>query len=179
MTLLTLVPHPANPGDAIHEIVAAVERRADMLTLTYRAVGRHEEVRWPTALPCGFSDELWKHSCLEAFVGVAGNSGYVELNMASSRRWAAYRFDDYRRGMQRAMAAPTNPFVWTAPDATLTVRWHLPDLAVEEAWLLGLGAVIETLDGAKNYFALSHGPGDPDFHRRDCFTARLPVTGDH
>lgn len=175
MTSLSLIPHPANPSDAISEIMAIAQRRGDgLLSLSYRTRGERERVKWPPPLPSGFSDELWRHSCFEAFVGVAGRPDYIELNMTSSRRWAAYRFDQYRAGMRRAAAQPRAPFRWMAFDTTLLIQWHIPELPNQADWQLGLSAVIETLDGAKNYFALAHATGNPDFHNRDCFIATLP-----
>ncbi|OYY89652.1 MAG: hypothetical protein B7Y45_11015 [Sphingomonas sp. 28-66-16] len=107
-------------------------------------------------------------------MAIDGDPGYFELNMTSSRRWAAYRFDDYRAGMRRAEAVPHSPFIWTGFDTTLLIQWRLPELPQDRAWQVALSAVIETLDGRKNYFALAHPPGNPDFHNRDCFTLRLP-----
>lgn len=170
-----LRPHPSNPGDAIREIVALVRRHDDILSISFRTLGRREEVRWPIALPSGFSDGLWQHSCFEAFVGVAGDAAYVELNMAPSKRWAAYRFDSYRAAMRRADAEPLRPFIWFEFDTTLMARWRVGHLPADATWQLGLSAVIETRDGAKNYFALAHAPGNPDFHNRDCFIATLPA----
>ena len=48
-----------------------------------------------------------------------------------------------------------------------------PDLMEARILHLGLSAVIEAMDGTKSYWALAHAPGPPDFHNRDCFTARL------
>jgi hypothetical protein len=46
----------------------------------------------------------------------------------------------------------------------------------KEGWgSLALSAVIETLDGAKSYWALAHPPGKPDFHHADCFAIELPA----
>jgi hypothetical protein len=44
----------------------------------------------------------------------------------------------------------------------------------EQAWHLGLSAVLEEKDGTKSYWALAHAnPEKPDFHLADCFTAKL------
>lgn len=169
-----LVPHPANPSDAISQIMANAKRRRDMLSLSFRTLGRRDEVRWPDRLPSGFSDGLWQHSCFEGFVAIEGDSSYVELNMTSSRRWAAYRFDDYRAGMRRAEATPHSPFTWMGFDTTLLIQWRIPELPQDRVWQVGLSAVIETVDDTKNYFALAHPPGNPDFHNRDCFTLQVP-----
>ena len=143
--------------------------------MLYRAKGDIDAVRWPVQLPRGFSDDLWRHSCFEAFVAVEDDPGYIELNAAPSRRWAAYRFDGYRTGMRRAAAEIHSWLIWYRFDATLMASYRIPDLPNDDAWRVGLSAVIEMLDGSKNYFALTHTTGNPDFHNRDCFIALLPA----
>lgn len=170
-----LGPHPSNPGAAISEILALVNRRGNRLDMSFRAIGDRAAVRWPMPMPTGFSDGLWQHSCFEAFVSAEGALSYVELNMAPSRQWAAYRFSAYRAGMRRASAALIRPVMWFGGAATLTVCWRMPDLPVDVPWAMNLCAVIETHDGDTNYFALAHAPGRPDFHNRDCFIAALPA----
>src|SRR5262249_9406992 len=42
-------------------------------------------------------DELWRTTCLEAFWGVPGESGYWEINLSPAQeRWNLYWFDRYR-----------------------------------------------------------------------------------
>lgn len=173
MTSLTLVPHPANEDRAITGILAVAGRIPGGVSVAFRAIGNRDAVRWPPVARQAFADGLWRHSCFEAFVMTQGEEGYVELNIAPSKRWAAYRFDDYRAGMRRAVAAPMGRLIWNRASATLMARFTLPDLPHDTAWHLGLSAVIETLGGVRSYFALAHPPGDPDFHNRDCFALRL------
>jgi len=175
--MLHLRPHPANPSDAIGDILAIPSRRHGGLSLGFRVLGKRDAVRWPPVVKQGFADGLWRHTCFEAFVGIADDPGYVELNVAPSKRWAAYRFDDYRQGMRRAGAAPSRLTSWYGPNATLMTDFDIPDLPADRAWRIGLSAVIEMLDGTRNYFALTHPVGNPDFHNRDCFTVRLPAPG--
>lgn len=173
--MLHLRPHPANPNDAVGDILAIPDRRRGGLTLGFCLLGKSDAVRWPRLVKQRFADGLWRHSCFEAFVAVADDPGYIELNIAPSKRWAAYRFNDYRQGMHRAKAAPSRLISWCGPNAALTAHFDLPDLPADRPWHIGLSAVIEMLDGTRNYFALAHAPGPPDFHNRDCFTARLPA----
>lgn len=174
MATFNLLPHAANASPAISRILAIPARRPGGLRLAFRPVGDRDAVRWPPVARQSFADGLWRHTCFEAFVGVPDDPAYVELNIAPSKRWAAYCFDDYRAGMRRAAAAPRRSFVWHRYDATLMADFDLPDLPADRAWQLGLSAVIETLDGARGYFALVHPAGNPDFHNRDCFIATLP-----
>lgn len=176
MTLHSLIPHPANASTAITEILAIARRRGSRVSFAFRPLGDRAQIRWPVPLPMGFSDELWRHSCFEAFIGGVGDPAYVELNMATSRRWAAYRFDGYRAGMRVADAAAERVRWLPAANATLRASFDVPGLPADRDWQLGLSAVIELIDGTRHYFALSHGPGNPDFHDRDCWTAVLPVS---
>jgi hypothetical protein len=49
----------------------------------------------------------------------------------------------------------------------------LSDWPASSDWRLGLSAVIEETNGRKSYWALTHPPGQPDFHHSDCFAAEL------
>lgn len=115
-------------------------------------------------------DELWRHTCFELFIagssGGGSSSGYREFNFAPDRRWAAYTFSGYRKGM----APLPTPAPW------LTVKLDSPGLSAQLAgaalpprpWRIGLSAVIETATGL-SYWALRHPPGPPDFHHPDNF----------
>ena len=169
-----LVPHPDCPSNAVRSIAVAARRDGDRLSLTYRVTGAIGDVLWPVPMTPGFRDELWRHSCFEAFVGDEGTSRYVELNIAPSTEWAAYDFDDHRTGMRRAAGAAVRDVVWRPEEdvAELRATADLPGLA-DVDWDLALTTVIEERDGTKSFWALAHPAGPEDFHDRDCFTARL------
>jgi hypothetical protein len=140
------------------------------LSLRYSAEGALDRVRWPEPGPAARTDELWKHTCFEAFVQPAGQVGYTEINLSPSGRWATYQFDGPRAGMRNAAAVPE--LSWRSPK--LAARVGLTDIAGAD-WRLGLTAVIEAVDGSKSFWALAHPAGPPDFHNADCFIARLPA----
>lgn len=169
-----LRPHPDFPGRAVRSITATATREGDALNLVYRLTGAMDDVLWPVPAEPAFRDELWRHSCCEAFVAPHGAPGYVELNIAPSTEWAAYAFDGARAGMRRAKGVVVFEAAWlAAPEvAELRVRAVLPGL-MDSNWDVALTAVIEERDGTRSYWALAHAPGPPDFHNRDCFTARL------
>ncbi len=77
--------------------VALAREASGLLQLTYRVFGALGRIEIPRTEPALRTDELWKHSCFEAFFG-AGD-GYYEFNLSPSTQWAAYRFDGYRTGM--------------------------------------------------------------------------------
>nr|WP_299904175.1 DOMON-like domain-containing protein [Sphingomonas bacterium] len=169
-----LRPHPDCPSRAVRSIAVTARRDTDMLSLTYRVTGAIDNVLWPASAEPAFTDELWRHSCFEAFVGDEGTPRYVELNIAPSTEWAAYDFDDHRTGMRRASGVAVSGVVWqpAADVAELRATASLPGLAAAN-WDVALTTVIEERDGTKSFWALAHPAGPEDFHNRDCFTARL------
>jgi hypothetical protein len=119
------------------------------------------------------TDELWRHTCVEAFVRPASGEGYQEFNFSPSTQWAAYRFDCYRDGMRPAPLEPQVAVRRTGDGFELSATFDLPD---DGPWRLGLSAVIEAADGSVSYWALAHAAGKPDFHHADCFALELPPT---
>jgi hypothetical protein len=175
---LALYPHPDTPPASALAIEVEVRRRASTLELRYLATGATEEIRLPAPAAGERADELWKHTCFEAFVARADGC-YYEFNFAPSTRWAAYGFSGYREGM--AAASVDAPSIEARADEGLyEVRVslqldRLPGLPADEVWSLALTAVIEDMDGGKSYWALKHPPGRPDFHHRDGFALDLPA----
>ncbi|WP_304169999.1 DOMON-like domain-containing protein [Phenylobacterium aquaticum] len=172
---LALVRHPDSQGQAAAgvEVELTWPTRAT-LALTYVVSGDVSGLLLPPPAPSARTDELWRHTCLEAFVGEVGKPGYYEINLAPSGQWAAYRFSAYREAMRPALevADPGITLVAAADHFTLSGRLSFesaPDLA-PAAWRLALTAVIEQTDGAKSYWALAHPPGRADFHHDAGFT---------
>ena len=120
-------------------------------------------------------DELWRHTCFEAFIRAAPGGSYYEFNFAPSTQWAAYRFDGYRSGMRVAaeIGAPKIEVESTRECYTLRASLELPELPSSSGWRLALSAVIEEANGRKSFWALAHPPGKPDFHHPDCFAGEL------
>ena len=102
--LLRLIPHPDAPPGPLTGIEVEVARSGTRFDLRYIARGRIKELLLPPKAAPTRRDELWKHTCFEAFLG-AGESGYVEVNLSPSNEWAAYRFTTYRAGLTPATAA--------------------------------------------------------------------------
>ena len=163
-----LVPHPAERQPPL-AITVTAHREGDLLLLDYLIGGDVDHLIYPPATGGARRDELWRSTCLEAFVRVSGRRDYLELNFAPSLDWNAYALVDYRAGLREADLAPA----LERDGYRLSACVRLPDDAGVE-WQLGLSAVIEEIDGAKSYWALAHAPGPPDFHNPACFAAMLP-----
>ncbi len=168
-----LKPHPATPCRAIDTLVVDIVRPGpDRLQLRYLLTGRIGEVAWPAPAPPERVDELWRHTCLEAFVRQPEQEAYAEFNFSPSTQWAAYAFDRYRRQGARDLvcAAPRIETLASADRCEMAVALGL---AAPGASRLALAAVIEETSGVISFWALAHPPGAPDFHHHDGFTLEI------
>jgi hypothetical protein len=165
------------PPSTPFRVEAEIVRQGDSVTLAYVVGGDVARLLITAPAPSERANELWRTTCFEAFIRAAGSASYLELNLAPSGRWAAYRFDSCRKGMRHAELA-TPPKIETVRDsdhfelrATLGVDEFPPPGA---QWRVGLTAVIEEAAGAKSYFALAHPSGKPDFHDSRGFALEVP-----
>ena len=172
--LMSLKPHPDDRCDAVTRIDVEVARRESLLELRYLLSGRIEEVRLPPFATPRRGDELWQHSCFEAFIRAPGEAGYVELNFAPSGEWAVYRFARYRGGRSDAEVEPLE--FATSADGRYELHGScLLDLPGQAPWQLNITAIVEETNGCKSYWALAHPPGKADFHHDDGFVLHLPA----
>lgn len=168
---LALTLHPDFASDAVTGVEVEAERLGNALSLRYRVSGDISAVVLaPPALP-ERADELWKHTCFEAFLRSVGEA-YYEFNFSPSTRWATYAFDGYRDGMKNADII--RPEIEIRVDAGLLELAVELELSVDLPWQLALSAVIEEKAGRKSYWALAHPPGKADFHHPDSFVCELP-----
>lgn len=124
--------------------------------------------------------ELWRHTCFEAFLRVAGSAGYCELNFAPSQAWAMYRFSGRREGMAVVTNArpPEVEVRRTAAGLTLEATVFWPDLVGTAKPLrlrIAAAAVLEDDSGSLSYWALRHPSAQPDFHHPDGFILELDL----
>src|SRR3974390_597011 len=97
----TLRLHPDSSCLVVTHIDVEVLRpQADNLTLAYVVTGTIRDLAVPPVAAATRTDELWRHTCFEAFVGSSQSVAYYEFNFAPSTQWAAYRFSDYRTDMR-------------------------------------------------------------------------------
>lgn len=174
---LPLACHPSSRSEEVEGITAHAHRTPDAFILQYRLRGRLDRLAIPGPREPARRDELWRHTCFEAFVRSAGVAGYVELNFAPSGEWAAYRFDAYRAGMRdlELAQAPKLDVRQTHDALDLSARIDgLPEPwgSADTLWL-ALTAVVEANDGAISYWSLTHPAEKADFHHPDGFAAML------
>lgn len=187
-SLVPLVAHPDTPNPTVRR-VAARAGMADPGSLRFQYVLEADpplvRIPPPTA-DAGRTDELWAHTCFEAFVGFAESPRYLELNFSPSGQWAAYGFDSYRQGMV--------PALQVAPRLALRGRAGLLELQAEVALSgsllapgpgpepsggrrlrIALSTVVEDREGRLSYWALRHPRGRPDFHHPESFSLVLEL----
>lgn len=171
--------HPDSLCFATTHIEVDVARpRAGILVLNYLVTGRIDDLRIAPVMPTARADELWRHTCFEAFIRSSRDEGYYEFNFAPSTQWAAYWFSSYRSGMRVAteISAPRIEVQSDAGLYTLQASLDLDrvsSLPHDAVWHLGLSAVLEETSGRKSYWALAHPPGKPDFHHSVCFAHEI------
>lgn len=171
--------HPDSTCEAVTRIDVDIARKsAHALRLRYAVVGKIADVLVPAGTATERKDELWQHTCLEAFIRAPHSAGYVEFNFAPSTLWAAYEFDGYRAGMRNAAIAQVPAIQTTTTHDHLIVEaivslQGLPHLSQSAPLRLALSAVIEEKNGRKSYWAFAHPVGKADFHHGDSFAYEL------
>jgi hypothetical protein len=175
----TLALHPDSRCNAVTRIdVEATRPSPGHLVVRYTISGRIADLRLPHPAASARTDELWRHTCFEAFLRPPSGDAYYEFNFAPSTQWAVYAFSSYRSGMRVANDVGT-PFIEVQRGADFYVlqasldREQLAHHTKDALWRLGLSAVIEEESGAVSYWALQHPPGRADFHHSDCFALEL------
>lgn len=184
LTSLTapLTCHPSTACPAVESVVVQVgwklptgEESNLMLLLAYVLTGDLGQLRLPLPRPPAPADELWRHTCFEAFVATSDDKSYREYNFSPSGEWAVYRFRGYRDRMhgEAGEPAPRIALPTTARGLKLAARIVLPPGLMNRPLRLALSAVLEDRSGGLSYWALRHPPGKPDFHHPDGFTLAL------
>ena len=170
----TLILHPRDVCPAVERIEVEVSRSESRLRLRYLVTGDIAQLSLPPANEPVRANDLWHHTCFEAFIGTESN--YLELNLAPSRAWAAYRFEGEPVAGGRP---PRRDAVIQPPDIRTYEAAGRFELRAEVQIMrregrLGLSAMIEERNGRLSHWALSHPADAPNFHHPDCFVAELP-----
>jgi len=177
MRAISLNHHPSTPCKLIRCFTVRAQKTSNgMLTLDYAVEGDMAGVCIPGPRVPHRADELWQHTCFEAFL--MQERGYYEFNFAPSTEWAIYRFTAYRDGMSIVPQARPPKIALTLDahrlELNATIDLNQLPTELEGANLsLALSAVIEEQGGRLSYWALAHPPGKPDFHHPDGFALTL------
>lgn len=180
-TLLTA--HPSTPCHAVRCLeVRTCIREVDVLSVEYSLEAELSQVRIPAQRGRRRADELWRHTCFEAFLITDDSPGYYELNFSPSGEWAAYRFSAYRTGMAPADGVGIPEISLRTGQDRVQLDVAIAIAAIREATApqsgvklrIAIAAVIEDRNGALSYWAQGHASGKPDFHHPEYFAAEIP-----
>ncbi len=172
-----LKPHPAIPCATVRSLSVEARRdEAGLLHLRYRLEGDVSSLAVPQHDGPARTDNLWHHTCFEAFIATGDSPAYREFNLSPSTRWAAYRFTDFRQGMAN-LDQPAPPVIaFTQKANTLELSASVqPHLPAHEPWRLSITAVVEETSGYKSFWSLHHPGAIPEFHHPGGFVLRLPA----
>jgi hypothetical protein len=170
--------HPTTPPQLVRGVAVQVGwGNGEALALTFALTGDLTRLRIPAPQPSRRADNLWRHTCFEAFLRYKGEPAYCEFNFAPSGEWAAYAFRRYRDGMSLVQDFDPRIVVRrTEERLELDVLIRLDCLSPVRPRTrvqLALSAVVEDEQGALSYWALIHPLGRPDFHHPAAFALEL------
>jgi hypothetical protein len=178
-----LVPFPGLEHPEI-EVSTEIELRYPLLQITYRIQGPDlssillPEIDSRSGSTPLRKDLLWQHTCLEAFLSLPNLNSYWEINLAPPGHWNVYHFAGYRSEQKTESRIQKVKFIRPKGsykdcyEGTVECDFSPIDELEKlrtESLLLGVTSVIETLDGKKSYWALTHRGQKPDFHIRESF----------
>ena len=175
--LQELIAHPAGAAGPVDGItVSAFRPEPLILALDYVLSGDLFRVLVPGPKAPDRADDLWRHTCFEAFIRTGAGPGYHEVNLSPSGEWAVYGFDGYREGRTSPVGVASQSVLRASDDdhLALTAILRLDGLDPAVPWSVGLSAVVEDADGGVSYWALAHPSDKPDFHHSDSFVLTLP-----
>ncbi len=177
--MLHLQPYSETDFTKLFKVEAEVYVTSDdEVILEYFLIGPTRHLHFPPSHEGEDSvrrDELWKTTCLEAFLSFdqATESPYLEVNCSPNGDWNAYAFTGYRQGMRPDGTASVSLShrALEAHEAIFRVKIQSP--ALKHFKQLGVTAVIEFSDGSKAYYALTHPGPQADFHNKAAFIHNL------
>jgi hypothetical protein len=170
-----LACHPQFSLQAIRQIDVVVrEAKNGGFILTFRLEGDISALRIPEVGTPRRTDNLWQHTCFEAFIMAGEGPAYREFNFSPAGAWAVYDFAGYRNG--GTLENEFSPDIEVHKDADrLELVAEIPQglLPHGNTLRMGLSAVVENVDAILSYWALRHPPGKPDFHHTDAFALTI------
>ncbi|WP_413568209.1 DOMON-like domain-containing protein [Bdellovibrio sp. HCB117] len=166
-----LIPFTNTAQTNLFKVAAEIEAIShDTHLLNFEIQGPVERILWPApAVIESRQDELWKTTCLEAFLssGNTATDSYLEINCSPNGNWNAYKFSSYRQGMVPAADVSVRLQERTGETQRVRFQIEIKGFNASEAVFHGLTAVIEFTNGEKSYWSLKHADANPNFHDKE------------
>ncbi|XGC79717.1 DOMON-like domain-containing protein [Bdellovibrio bacteriovorus] len=143
---------------------------SEKIEITFQFSGPLHKIQWPDPLIIeSRQDELWKTTCLEAFLGAGSEpkDSYIEINCSPNGNWNAYSFSSYREGMTPSAHITVRLKEKSIQDQNAVFKIELHSTQAIATACIGLTAVTEFTDGEKAYWALRHPKSTADFHDKN------------
>jgi hypothetical protein len=172
----SLLCHPNTPADFIKAIdICYTLLHEGMLWIRYSVDVPVKQFVICLPAKAERTDDLWHSTCFEAFVAIDGSTEYIEFNFTPSSRWAAYQFEDIRKGRTdlSLLAAPKIHLDSREDYFALEARVQLPDKWRKKDLNIGVAMVVTEISSKTSYWALNHKKAHPDFHDRSCFIIQV------
>lgn len=182
----SLIAHPATLAPAVSRIEARlIQHSQEEIIFAYCLWGDMARLRIPPPNRPEKRDQLWEHTCFEAFVAMAdegAEGAYREFNFSPSGEWACYDFSDYRIPCPANLPVAAPRIETLLTEGRLELKAFVPVHVLKRTekgqniWRIGLTAVVETQDvvnNAHSYWALAHPSARPDFHHPASFTLNI------
>ncbi len=154
----------------IFKVEAGFTKQDSGFRLEYRLSGPLDQLIIPDKAPTSsFRDELWKHTCFEAFFQDSKSQAYWELNFSPSREWAIYRFKNYRERIEADISKFILVIQQERYPGEVVIKVDIKPTGIVAVGRVGLSCVLEHSTEAKSYWALRHSEEKPDFHASESF----------
>lgn len=154
-----------------HFAVTAETRVTEELEIEFRLTGPLGKlVIDPKSLFPERTKGLWEKTCFEIFFSLPGEKNYWELNLSPAGHWDLFRFESYRKGMQREERIARLEVQTTKLTHTLGLKTTLPvaELGLKNNKLeISATAVLQSRSLNYSYWAWKHAGDQPDFHLRE------------
>jgi hypothetical protein len=142
--------------------------------LEYRLRGPLDQLLIPAkSTVSAFKDELWKHTCFEAFLQDKKSPAYWEFNFSPSRDWAIYRFASERQRIEADIKDIELVIQQERYPGELIMKIDIRPKEAFNVGRVGLTTVLEHEDESRSYWALTHTQAKADFHAPESFIINL------
>ncbi|MNK19540.1 hypothetical protein D3C87_377620 [compost metagenome] len=177
-SLIPLKPFASTADTQLLQVSAnALRKEQGRWLIEFQIEGDLSTMKWPEtfAIVESRKDDLWKHTCLEAFFAetLDPESPYVEMNCSPSGDWNIYVFSGYRQNLTPLSSCKVTLVEREGVEKGVHFTISVDGLPPTSRLHIGLTAVIEHANGNVSHWALAHPGIKADFHDKHGFLLEL------